>query len=328
MPDGGSGPDSRPALILVVDTEEEFDWSAPFDRARTGVGHMRAVERLQAVCEPWGLRPVYVVTWPIVDQPAGAAALRPLLRSGRALVGAHLHPWVTPPHLEEVNERNSYPGNLPAELEREKLGNLLRRIETALDAPPRIYKAGRYGVGPNTFAILEELGIPVDVSPAPPFNYSDRHGPDYSARGVKPRWEGPDRRVLSIPGTGALIGPLANPTLYALARQGPLARLRLGSVLSRSGLLQCVKLSPEGYSAADMQALVRWLYARGERLFMLTLHSPSLEPGHTPYVRSEAQLQDFLGSLTQFLRFFMTELNGRPTDPLAVHAAAQPEFRA
>src|SRR6185437_2257618 len=161
MPDGASRMDARPSLILVVDTEEEFDWSAPFDRSNTGVGHMRAVERLQAVCEPWGLRPVYVVTWPIVDQPEGVAALRPLVTSGSALVGAHLHPWVTPAHVEEVNERNSFPGNLPAELERDKLANLLRRIGSALETSPRIYKAGRYGVGPNTFAILEELGIPI-----------------------------------------------------------------------------------------------------------------------------------------------------------------------
>ena len=88
----------RPSLAVVVDTEEEFDWSAPFDRNATSVGHMRRIGRLQAVCEAWGLRPTYVIDHPIATQAPGTEALTPLVREGRALIGAHLHPWVSPPH--------------------------------------------------------------------------------------------------------------------------------------------------------------------------------------------------------------------------------------
>jgi len=205
MKSGGTAPaDTRPSLICLIDTEEEFDWSGSFDRSCTGVEHMRAIGPLQAIFESWGIRPVYAITYPIANQPAGIEALGPLAASGRALVGAHLHPWVNPPEVEEVNERNSFPGNLPAELEREKLANLTERIAAGIGTRPVIYKAGRYGAGPNTFAILEELGYTVDTSPAPPFDYSGRHGPDYSRRGVRTEWVGPRRTVLQIPGTGAL----------------------------------------------------------------------------------------------------------------------------
>lgn len=306
---------------MVVDTEEEFDWSAPFDRTATGTGHMRRIGRFQAICEAHGLRPTYVVDHPIADQAPGVEALKPLLESGRALIGAHLHPWVSPPFEEEVNARNSYPGNLPPALEYAKLRRLRDRIAEAFGTPPRIYKAGRYGIGPNSFAILEELGFDIDLSPAPPFDYTAAGGPDFSRRGLQPRWEGPTGRILSIPGTGALIGWLPSPALYRLAAHPALAPLRLPGLLARLGLVERLNLSPEGHGAAEMLRLVRWLLARGERLFVLSLHSPSIEPGHTPYVRSEAELAAFLAAFEAFLDAFLGALGGIPTDPVALREA-------
>lgn len=318
----GAGRDGPPLLSVVIDTEEEFDWDAPFDRASTGVGHMRRVGAIQEICERWNIRPAYVVTYPIVSQDAGISALLPLVREGRALVGAHLHPWVSPPDEEEVCVRNSYPGNLPAALEREKLARLADRIEAALEVRPVIYKAGRYGIGANTFAILEELGFTVDVSPAPPFDYRGQSGPDFLRSGLALSWEGPRKSVLSIPGTGALVGRVPSPGLYNAAASEPLAWLRAADILARLGVVERLKLTPEGHSGDDMARLVRWLHTRGQSLFMLTLHSPSMEPMHTPYVRSEAELATLLRETDRFLRFFMTELGGAPTDPLAIRDAA------
>jgi hypothetical protein len=314
----------KPALIVVVDTEEEFDWSAPFNRSAVSVNHMRRIGAFQQICEAWGVRPVYVVDYPVTNQGPGVEALTPLLRDGRALLGAHLHPWVSPPHEENVNVHNSYPGNLPRALERAKLEHLRDRIEVSLGTRPRIYKAGRYGIGPNTFELLEELGFDIDLSPAPPFDYSAAGGPNFSRRGLRPEWSGPHRRVLSIPGTGALIGRLPSLPLYRAATHPALVRLHLPGVLARLGAVERINLSPEGHGEAEMVRLVRWLYARGERLFVLSLHSPSVEPGHTPYVRTEQELTAFLDALDGFLRVFMTEIGGVPTDPFAVHAALSP----
>ena len=41
----------RPTLMVVVDTEEEFDWSAPFSRQATGVTAMRHIDRAQRLCD-------------------------------------------------------------------------------------------------------------------------------------------------------------------------------------------------------------------------------------------------------------------------------------
>jgi hypothetical protein len=110
--------ESRPILTVVVDTEEEFDWSADFSRNNVAVGHLQQIERLQHVFDEFGIRPVYVVDYPVAAQDEGALPLRAIADSGRAEIGAHLHPWVTPPFEEAVNARNSYPGNLPRELEK------------------------------------------------------------------------------------------------------------------------------------------------------------------------------------------------------------------
>jgi hypothetical protein len=52
---------------------------------------------------------------------------------------------------------------------------------------------------------------------------------------------------------------------------------------------------------------------RGHRLFSLTYHSPSLEPGHTLYVRDEAELDRFLAAIERVLSFFQDEMGGRFT---------------
>ena len=42
-------------LVAAAGIEEEFDWSAPFDRAHTAVGHMAAIHRVQDVFEALGM---------------------------------------------------------------------------------------------------------------------------------------------------------------------------------------------------------------------------------------------------------------------------------
>jgi hypothetical protein len=327
LPAAPADDDGPPRIIVMVDTEEEFDWTAPFDRAATGVEHMRRIAELQAVFDAHGVRPVYDIDYPIADQAVAVDALAPIVAGGRAFIGAHLHPWVTPPFSEEVSRRNSFPGNLPPVLEREKLEVLTERITRSFGFRPTIYKAGRYGVGPNSFAILEELGYRVDISPMPPFDYRREEGPDFSHRGCEPHWVGPNRRILSIPNTGAHVGWLPRLGLEdaaALSIEPPLRRMRAPAVLSRLRLFERIALSPEGYTLGELLRLTLALLRQGQRLFVLALHSPSVAPGHTPYVRSENERLTLLSRLDRYLDFFCRELGGAGTDPLAELHALMP----
>src|SRR5690606_3042052 len=117
-----------------------------------------------AIFRRYGLRPTYLVDYPVASDGAAQDLLGRWLQDDECVVGAHLHPWVNPPHEEVVCLINTYPCNLPADLERAKLQTLTRKIVDTLGVRPRIYRAGRYGVDPGREAMLAELGYLVDVS--------------------------------------------------------------------------------------------------------------------------------------------------------------------
>ncbi|MBF0340578.1 MAG: polysaccharide deacetylase family protein [Magnetococcales bacterium] len=313
-----TAPESPPILMAVVDTEEEFDWRVPLRRDATAVTAMASVARGQEIFHAFGLRPVYAVDYPVASQEAGAAPLRPFVAAGQALIGAHLHPWNTPPFDEEINARNSYPGNLPASLERAKLANLTDAIEQAFQLRPTLYKAGRYGLGPNTPGILEELGYRIDLSPSPPFDFRADGGPDFSGQDANPSWNGPRGNILTLPTTGGYSGVLASRHAHVRYRasQTPWARrVRLPGILARSGLLNRARLSPEGASLRELKTLTRALLRQGVRVFTLSYHSPSLLPGCTSYVRDARELTTFLDCIRGYLTFFSRELQGRFLTP-------------
>jgi hypothetical protein len=51
---------------------------------------------------------------------------------------------------------------------------------------------------------------------------------------------------------------------------------------------------------------------------VLSFHSPSLQPGCTPYVRSEAQLERLYDVLRRYLEFFLGDLGGSSRTPLEI----------
>ncbi len=98
------GADLPPLLQVVVDTEEEFDWSKPFNRESNAVRNLAHQEKAQKLFDRLGIKPTYVVDYAVASQSMGYGPLREFLADGRCAIGAHLHPWVNPPHLEEVGD--------------------------------------------------------------------------------------------------------------------------------------------------------------------------------------------------------------------------------
>ena len=313
-------PESRPVLAVVIHTEEEFDWDKPHDRNATGVEHMRHIDRAQHVFDEFGIVPNYVVDYPIASQAEAFGPLKVYADAGRALIGAHLHPWVSPPFDEEVNARNSYPGNLPRALEHEKLRLLTDRIADAFGTRPQTYLAGRYGFGPNTGEILESLGYEVDISVAASIDYSADGGPDYSGCTSDPFWFGRGRRLLGLPGSGGYVGWLraGGTPLYRRLTRPLLRRVRVSGAVARLRLLERIRLSPEDYTVPEMCRLTRALLADGVRVLVFSFHSPSVMPGGTPYVRSESDLRRFLDKCRRYFDYFLRELRGTAMTPLGV----------
>ena len=307
-------PAMPPTLWVVVDTEAEFDWTRPFARTLTDVTAMDDIGRGQAVFDRYGLRPIYVVDYPIASQPRAYAPLRQILERNGCAIGAHLHPWTTPPMTEELSHHNSYPGNLPAALEAEKLAELIAKIRENFGINPVFYKAGRYGFGPATAHSLAQAGIKVDLSVLPGADLRRHGGPDFRALNAVPyRIAGTD--ILSLPMTRAEIGLASSRRLADFGEGAPAQLLRLPAILARLGINETVTLTPEGVTAAEQIRLIRTLLHRGQRHFVLHYHSPSLSPGHTPYVRDAADEIDFVKRLETVCQFFFEEIGGLPGYP-------------
>ena len=64
--------DHPPVLLVVVDTEEEFDWEGGFSREHTAVSAMGSVERAQSLAEEFDITPTYVVDYPVASQVEGS----------------------------------------------------------------------------------------------------------------------------------------------------------------------------------------------------------------------------------------------------------------
>src|SRR5258708_25343177 len=88
----------RPTLSVVVDTEEEFDWSAPFDAAATASENIKCQPLAQEIIYRHGFIPTYVLDYPGDNTPSAYSVSRALADDARCEIGTHLHPSVTPPH--------------------------------------------------------------------------------------------------------------------------------------------------------------------------------------------------------------------------------------
>lgn len=309
-----------PLLLVIIDTEEEFDWMKPLSSDNRSVQSIAAQDRAQQIFARYGIVPTYVIDHPVASTPASIAFLRNYLDAGKCEIGAHLHPWVSPPFEEKISAKNSYPGNLPAALEREKLTLLTNTIAENFGQRPTVYKAGRYGVGANTAAILEELGYEVDVSVVPFTDFSDDGGPVFSECDNDLRWFGNSRRMLEIPLSVGFAGAASalGPDLFPIASSPIGFRFRIPGILARTRLLERIRLTPEGIDHAAHRRLTRSLLRHRQRVFSFTYHSPSLEVGHTPYVQNQSDLDIFLDRIDRYCDWFINDLGGIPSTPATV----------
>ncbi len=274
-------------FVVFVDTEEEFDWNRPLARENRSVEAIAALPQAHARFAASGVPLALMVDHPVATDPRAIDTIGPLLTRGTA-VGTQLHPWVNPPFDEELSPANSFAGNLPREMEAAKLDALTDAIAAAFGTRPTSYRAGRYGLGPASFELLASRGYRLDSSMRPGFDYAEEGGPDFSAL---------DNRAFRI---GGIIELPLTTVFTGAARSGGIGLYRAGGaipkgrgVLARLRLLQRIPLTPEGIPVREAIEAVRVAVGEGLRVLSFAFHSPSLAPGHTPYVRDEAELRAF-----------------------------------
>jgi glycosyltransferase involved in cell wall biosynthesis len=326
-------PPRPPILIVMVDAEAEFDWDGPFLRTLVSVRNLEQQIIAHHVFDRLHVRPTYLVDYAVATQSEGYEPIRELLRSGRCEIGTHLQPWENPPFAEEPSVRTSFNHNLPAWLQKAKLERLTDAIVTNFGVRPTTYRAGRYGVGDEIAWILASLGYQIDVSVLPGHDLRRRHGPDFRRAFNQPYWFGSDRELLEIPLTTGFAGMLArgddpqvfDASVYTAISQPEATKWHLPGVFARLGLLERITLTPEGMSIQELKRLTRLLLRRGQRVFTFNYHSSSLLPGYTPYVRTRADLDRMIGTIDEYLHYFIEEVGGITMTPTEFRASLRPE---
>lgn len=277
-------------FLVTIDVEEEFDWTRPIQREGFSLDALEAITDFQSLCEEYGVTPLYLVDWPIITDPRGKEIYGGFVRDGRAEVGIQLHPWVNPPFDEQVTPRNTYAGNLPRELERAKFMALSDAILDATGKAPAAYRAGRYGVGEHSLDLLREAGIRFDTSVRAKFDYSPSEGPNFSRYPLEPYWLDKPSGIVELPVTSVYWGLLRRQgSLFPLAQMAAVTR----SLMARGRLLERISLTPEGISLAEVIRGIDIALDDGLPILNFSFHSPSLRPGHTPYVRTQADVAAF-----------------------------------
>ncbi|WP_256926689.1 polysaccharide deacetylase family protein [Sphingomonas sp. TZW2008] len=309
--------ESGARFIVFVDTEEEFDWSAPFARAARSVTAIAALPAMHQRFAERGVFPCYLCDYPVVVDQASAAILKAMVADGSGSIGAQLHAWVNPPHDELVSVHSSYAGNLPVTLEAAKIDALTSAISATFGRAPVAFRSGRYGLGRDTLRLLYERGYRLDTTMRARHDYRPAGGADFSRIGPDAFRAGPGGAIIEVPLTTVYTGALrrAGGPLHRLVGAIPHGR----GVLARTGLLSRVPLSPEGVSITEACEAVRTAMGEGTRLLNLAFHSPSLAPGNTPYVRDAHDLARFHRWWDVMLDL-LDELGVAPTTPDALIA--------
>jgi hypothetical protein len=309
-------------LLVTIDTEEEFDWSAPVSPSNVSVSHAAQLPKLQAIFAETGVRPTYVVDYPIATTQSSRDVLAEFHAAGACEIGAHLHPWVNPPIEEAISPRNSYLCNLPLSLQQAKLRRLTEAIEEAFGERPTTFKAGRYGIDFGLVPTLQRLGYTVDTSVIAYTDWTSHGGPSFADFGNRPFPLAPPLfphdpahpPLWEVPCT---VGFSRRPYPFWAKWHRRLSGERLRTfhpigILWRTGVLRKNVLSPEGTELDDQIQLLKVLGQETDMVLNVTLHSPSITPGHTPFVRTEAELEMFIERLRETLHFAMSELKAQP----------------
>ena len=287
----------RPLLCVTIDCERDKGpgWRVRRPMSFAGV-HVGIGERLDPLFRRYGVKPTYLLSPEVMRDEPAAELLARLPGGGER--GTHLHAEYIGPDLDDDAESLAFQAALPEAQERAKLDALTRLFTGRFGAPPRSFRAGRFGIGPASLGILAELGYTVDSSVTPFLDWSGAGpgAPSFAHAPTAPyRTSGGSGGIWEVPVT-------IRPRL--LHRQ-PLARRFLRHRLRHRWL------RPTWGSGRALVRLARdvWAEARDHGaqppIWNVMFHNVEVVAGASPYARTDDQARailDRLGTLLGFAR--------------------------
>lgn len=228
----------------------------------------------------YGIRPTYLVTHSVANNPESCNIIEALLATGYCEIGAHAHFWETPP-LVPIDIQPCMGTQYEAEVLEQKLDQLTTLLVSRF-GKMRSYRSGRWGFDGRQLKFLETRGYCADSSVTPGLEWSITGAPDYGRSPLLPYHPDPNditRRGLSkiweIPCTikpGLSFGGLERTCL---------ARKVLNKISWGPTWLRCSNT----ISSNTLCHICDWAIERLPHVNLMT-HSSELCPGTSPYWQS------------------------------------------
>ena len=304
-------------FILTIDTEED-NWGN-YSCRTPSLNNLSKFPNFHDRCQEYGVRPTYLITYPVATDTETGSMFRSFAESGTCEIGAHCHPWNTPPVEETPSTPNSMLANLPERLQLAKLRTLTEAIQESIGVRPTSFRAGRWGISGSVCHTLGDLGYLVDTSVIPLQNWGHLSGADFSGISSAAFWRTTEE---ILPGCTRLAvagrpTPVEIPisvgflqdnhklaeSLYRIAARPALRKLRTIGVLDRLSLATKVALLPEIYSLEDMIDLSERLIRRGVPYLNFSFHSCAMTEGLTPFHKTKSDIDVFERKIFGFFQY-------------------------
>jgi len=282
-------------FVITLDTEADDQWARPVPRTTRNIAF---IPRFQELCRRYAFPPTYLCTYEVCAAPEFDQVLRPLHERGDAEIGAHLHPWSTPPFDErwdDTTEGCAYPSELPPGLVARKLEQLTTLIAAKNGRSPTSYRAGRWGLSASHIPILLRLGYIVDCSVTPLVEWNDRglrdRGQDFRHAPARPyvmSWGDPAREGSS----GLLEIPVTILHTNAVMRREPALRVlyeKHRKSIAAQAIERAARVAPHwlrpfpAMTSARLRSVADTASELDLPVIELMFHSSELMPGGAPH---------------------------------------------
>lgn len=288
-------------LIITIDTEGDNLW-AWREGQPIGTENTRFLPLFQSLCEEYGMKPVYLSNYEMLQDPRFCAFARGKQDRGLCEIGMHLHAWNCPPMEEALPARTDCTPGAAYLIEyseramEEKIRFMTELITEKMGLPPVSHRAGRWATDDRYFRLLQKYGYRVDCSVTPKLDWSAHPGRSPQSRGSDYR-ESPDTPY-AIPGTSLMEYPVTvfeDHRVYLPDRLTPKNLARALVHAKRGNLLW---LRPNGNNLKEcLGVLERGAREENRDYVMFMLHSSELMPGGSPTFRDEPAIRNLYREL-------------------------------
>ena len=291
-------------FIITVDTEADNQWKAK-DLKLDNIDYL---PRFQSLCEKYEFKPTYLLSYEVVASNK-IASLKKWQDNGLAEIGAHLHPWSTPPYEDNNNQKiHTYPHELENQLLFDKLKNLTDLISQKFEQAPISFRAGRWGFADNVAKNLKLLDYKIDCSITPKIDWSktlgdpDKNGgPDFRFSPVVPHdLDG----LLEVPMTILFTGVCKKENSFCskifLKLPDGLIKKVVNKIFFRQKWLRAFHNS----NNKDWELIYNSARKNNLPVLEFMIHSSELMVGGSPYSKTEEQLERVYKQIENMFSYF------------------------